>query len=548
MHYFLFLFVLFKFSSSTPSEEKPKKNIYINEENKLKVPSHLYYDQEAFALEINYTAKVELPFFSLNQFCIPEKMDINIQNVATLLNYESYYRNPEFIMIDDYLIFIDLSQILRVFQLDETTDSYLNEIYSKNISEEITSLSFLRIFYNSYIKEIYLLIDNIIVVFSIKEFNNPSKIEKIVLDENPNNLPIQAVYENNCFYLLMDDKITITVYCFDNQNQHLKKKLIFDRNFFSNTLGIALASKIETIQDLIIDKNVLIICEKNIGIIFLNTTDKNNIILIFIDKKTFVNKISLFENSLLIVRSHPLLNNIFNNYLEEYFIDFSKGQNFDYIFNRNLTLSDSQVNSLHISRKFVFILQDNQIKIYRHSIPKKLVSNDDDFMKNMLAKDILVLERAPNMGKNDLIIAVFGSKIILYQIMELSPTIICKPPDSLIDDAYYQVNFLVFTKKCKYDNDTLIVDGYFSYCSYSNSLDVFVNKPKFNGVYTGSITTGVIIAISIAGVLILIFCVFFIRYYGLLKEKFMKLKELQYQNITKEDSLKSPQLKNIELT
>lgn len=503
-----------------------------NELNRITIPSQMYYDQEAFFLGLDNSINIQFPLISLNQFCHAENFDLMVQNVASFINYESYYKNPEFLMIENIMLFIDQSRILRVFRLDETTDSYVYEISQQDISEEINGLTFLRMFYNKDLKKIFMLIDNSVVIFSLNDYRKPQKEKKIILEESK--LPIQAFYKSDCFYLLMDDHIDICVYCFINNLTEIKKEININEELLSKLIG----KTITNIQDLALDENILYLCEKNIGMIILNVTDKKNISLLYIDDKAHIEKIALFEKSLTIIRSLPIENGLLQNYLEEYFIDSSIENNFVTILNRNLTLNHSSIISMHISNKYIFLLQDNQIKIYRHSIPNKLFTNNNDFLISVFAKDILALEKAPNMGKNDIILAVFGSEIKLYKIKKLNPKLICIPDDSTPNNLHYKINFYILTQTCRYKNETLWLDGYFSYCNYSNHLNVFVTNKEENGFTSWSITIGFLVAIIILGFFLISALVFFFCYYETLKYKIKKMKENKlYNNVNKEESI-----------
>ena len=185
--------------------------------------------------------------------------------------------------------------------------------------------------------------------------------------------------------------------------------------------------------------------------------------------------------------------------------------------NRNLTLtSNLPIISVHISEKFVFILQRNLLKIFEHSIPSTILDNNSDFLKDIVAKDLLVLERGP---MSNMIIGIFGSKITLYNFMEMNPRFICNPNDTFSDGIFYSLNFFTLTKTCQNENDRIEIQGNFSYCNYSNYIDLYVELASAEPTYVRSLAAGIIAAIVILSFCGLFLIGLFIYYYIGLKKK-----------------------------
>ena len=505
-------------------------SIYKNEDNRITIPSKLFYNQDPFyfgLLSINGTDGLNQ---SINSVCSPERLDLIVQEIGSLINFDSYYRNPEFVIIGDFLYLIDISHILRVYLITEATDSVMEQVSIQDIGENITSSTFLRVFSNQDINQLYVIIDNALIIFSLENIKMPLKIKKLTFEANATFLPIKAVYEENCFILLMNDRATINGYVLSNDTIELTKNFTIGSEYF----GVVLLYSAIQINDLAIDGNMLFLSDANKGILILNITQKyiDEISMIYFDNQQNIDKISIFGDSFVLIRSFHYESEIYDYYdhfIEEYYIDTSKGY-YQFILNRNLTLtSNLPINSVHISEKFVFILQRNLIKVFEHSIPSTILDNNSDFLKDIVAKDLLVLERGP---MSNLIIGIFGSKITLYNFMEMNPKFICNPNDAFTDGILYRLNFFTLTKTCQNENNSIEIQGNFSYCNYSNYIDLFVELASAEPTYVRSLAAGIIAAIVILSFCGLILIGLFIYYYMGLKKKLKEL-EHNYTNLTK---------------
>lgn len=505
-------------------------SIYKNEDNRITIPSKLFHDQDPFYFDIRSINGTDGLNQSINSACYPERLDLKVQEVGNLINFDSYYRNPEFVTIGDFLYLIDISHILRVYLITEATDSVMEQVSTQDIGEKITSSTFLRVFSNQDLNQLYVIIDNALIIFSLENRKIPLKIKKLTIETNATFLPIKAVYEENCFILLMNDRATINGYVLSNDTIEITKNFTIGSEYF----GVVLLYSAIQINDLAIDGNMLFLSDANKGIVILNITQKyiNKISLIYFDNQQNIDKISIFEDSFVLIRSFHYESEIYDYYdhfIEEYYIDTSNG-NYQFILNRNLTLtSNLPIKSVHISEKFVFILQRNLIKIFEHSIPSTILDNNSDFLKDIVAKDLLVLERGP---MSDLIIGIFGSKITLYNIMEMNPKFICNPNEAFTDGILYRLNFFTLTKTCQNENDSIEIQGNFSYCNYSNYIDLYVELASAEPTYVRSLAAGIIAAIVILSFCGLILIGLFIYYYRGLKKKYKEL-EHNYTNLTK---------------
>ena len=505
-------------------------SIYKNEDNWITIPSKLFDDQEPFyfnLLSINETDGLNQ---SINSACYPVRLDLKVQEVGSLINFDSYYRNPEFVIVGDFLYLIDISHILRVYLIIEATDSVMEQVSTQDIGENITKSTFLRVFSNQELNQLYVIIDNALIIFSLENNKIPLKIKKLTFEANTTFLPIEAVYEENCFIVLMNDRATINGYVLSNDTFEITKNFTIGNEFF----GVVLLYSAMEINDLAIDGNMLFLSDANKGILILNITQKyiNKISLIYFDNQQNIDKISIFGDSFVLIRSFHYESEIYDYYdhfIEEYYIDTSKG-NYQFILNRNLTLtSNLPIISVHISEKFVFILQRNLLKIFEHSIPSTILDNNSDFLKDIVAKDLLVLERGP---MSNMIIGIFGSKITLYNFMEMNPRFICNPNDTFSDGIFYSLNFFTLTKTCQNENDRIEIQGNFSYCNYSNYIDLYVELASAEPTYVRSLAAGIIAAIVILSFCGLILIGLFIYYYMGLKKKYKEL-EHNYTNLTK---------------
>lgn len=441
-----------------------------------------------------------------------------MEKIGLYSNAESFYRLPQIIAVGNYLYLFDFSKKLKVFYLSQTIDALISFKNEYIIDVDTTESSFISFFYSQELKRLFLLVDQKFFEFSIENPENPSRISNFTLH---NSGTYQAKFSENCLYILQNNLENIQIYCFGNSTSN------FDLN--KTKLSRIANKNISNISDLAIKNSTLFLCDPALGLIVFDILDQANIKLLLIDYQINIKNISIYENSLVIVRSFENQSGEEYAFFEEYFIN-SLNNEFLFRLNRNITLNTSQINDLFISNDYMFILQDNQLKIFRHSIPSKFVVNADDYLTSFFAKDIMAL----TMFKDDILVAVYGTKITIHHIKELLLKFVCKFNEKISTNFQYNLTFEVLTKTCKNSEEAIYFNDIFTYCNYSNHLNILV-KLKEKEITKESIDAGIIAGVVVLSVFLIIMIIIFIYYYSNLKEKFKNLKQMKYENIKKDD-------------
>ena len=380
-------------------------------------------------------------------------------------------KNFEFISIANYIYYYDTNANLLIYYIDTNSDGIMTDITLVN--QYVTRYSagdssYLILFYDEKLGYLYLVINNMVNFYFVSTPGDAVDDKTLYMNWNTSNAINKIDYINGCFVVLTANKF-IDMHClnivgdgFDDTtslgendiiNLLTTQNVTFDRNNFNFT-------------DFEIDEyGVLVISEYNIGIIFIDISNTKNPVLLGIQVMYGATMVKKFYQSLMVIKQFQTNNSFIENHFEEYFTILNTTASlFSFQLNKAFLLDYGTIKSVHIAKNYLIILQNDAMKLYRHSLNKLIDSNlvpIDGFINDGL----LNLHRFDGNVSGNIFIGIFPYRLGIYNIDILNISLSCSAPVEIQTGDYF-FNFTVFSTYCSEMGLTIFTGNTFPVCYY----------------------------------------------------------------------------------
>lgn len=288
------------------------------------------------------------------------------------------------------------------------------------------------------------------------------------------------------------------------------------KEFINNKYNESIVFKF---SDILINENNMLLSDIAWGIFWFNITESNNITFVNFDKIVDVKKMELYKTNNYRSKKQTLIiwletQNDKLQSIQEYDIA-SKNYIITLLKETQLGLFTAKTETL--AGDYIYLAQDNLIKLYRPNIPLETES----FELNDLYFDSIKLIKSFDSNKSLPSFIIVQSESILIYNMEMSFMVICKNLENIDED--YSINYEFKTLSCE-ENMTYYENDNFYYC-------VFPVKDNIELPYYDNIKEiGLIIGLTIGLVFILIILVFVCLSFKRLRNKYQILAQKEKKN------------------
>lgn len=272
----LYIFLFLLCTSILSQGVGPSFSLYQNSLTKIQIPQSFYRNEEPF-----YVSQTTLNSLSdtdaIEDICVFDPLNIEINELATFRSYNSSISNPEFLNLGDYIYFVDKDKYMTIYWVGTTKGNEKDPIYklyqnnSINLNVEIDDNSTLYMYGNLDKKRLYIVMNNLIQIYDLNDFLNPKLVGTQSFGFTNKSAIRTMVYDsNNCFFVL-SGFFTLDMYCFDSY-EILKKTDLVVQSLMNLKMAYVLA-----ISDIWIEDQILYVLEKNGGIFIFDIHDVKNI-------------------------------------------------------------------------------------------------------------------------------------------------------------------------------------------------------------------------------------------------------------------------------